>query len=491
MSEVVALRPIEDPLALLVSHAEWPLLAHVEAEAALLGGLMIHNDLYASVAADLADDDFAEAVHGRIFSKIGEVIASGTIANPVTLRPLFESDVAMRALGGPGYLAQLTGSGAALIGARDFAKTVRDLSKLRKLRAGLLETLREINDTSAWKPLPAILEKIDAVALTAASSSEQANALTAAAAWDKVIKKAEDTEAGLVEPSMRVDGLPDWNHLLGGMREGNLIVLAGRPGMGKTAVAGTVATSCARAGLGTVFYTREMSTDELMQRMICDVSFNYGRSILYDKLQRGKIQPHERIQIDEARARIEHWPMIFDDSTNCKISSVVGSMRRYKRRMASKGQELRVVVIDYLQLLRADKDRDNKNHEVTEITRALKLAAKEMNVAIILLSQLSREVERREDKRPFLSDLRDSGSIEQDADAVIFVYRDEYYLKASEPKVGDKRRADWEIDLQASRDKVELIAAKVRRGATGKRICQFFAAHQAVRGSNFFSEGQY
>jgi replicative DNA helicase len=162
-------------------------------------------------------------------------------------------------------------------------------------------------------------------------------------------------------------------------------------------------------------------------------------------------------------------------------------IRRIKRQMAAKSQRLDIVFIDYLGLVRADGTKVKRYEEVSEVSRTIKQIARELDVAIVLLAQLNREVERREDKRPQLSDLRDSGEIEQDADVVLFVYREQYYLERSEPDPHDKKRADWETSMEAARDRVELIAAKVRNGRIGKRNCHFFASHQAVRGSDFFS----
>ena len=283
----------------------WPELANVEAEAALLGGLMIDNStLSIALAVDLQEGHFFEPVHGRIYSAITHSISLDEIATPVTLRPRFEDDPAIKQLGGVSYLAQLTGSGAALIGIKSFAKQVRDLARLRQVREALLGTLSDVNDLSEYQSLPDIFAKLDQAAVEATAIPAETKSDTVLNAWDKTMNRLDEVRDGKIEPAMKVDGLPDWNKLLaGGMREGQLIVLAGRPGMGKTATVGTIAASCARAGLGTLFYTREMSTDELMERMITDVCFDYGHSFTYENLKRGKVSPSHRHKINDTRER--------------------------------------------------------------------------------------------------------------------------------------------------------------------------------------------
>jgi replicative DNA helicase len=464
-------------------------LANIEAEAALLGALMLHNDLLPVAAARVVADDFIEPLHGEIYDLIVKLVAAGSLATPITMRPHFVDHFAMAQLGGPGYLAQLTGNQGALIGAKDFAEQIADLSKRRALLVALDDARARVLDCG--EDLQETVAEIDGAMSTAIRSENDVKSRTIAKAWDSAMVSIDAISAGTAPVGWWIDGLSDWNNLLGGMRPGNLIILAGRPGMGKTALAIGVAVCAARAGIGTDFFTLEMSEEELLLRAISDVCFDYDRgSFTYSALQRGKLNAVDRSRIDDARQMINEWPLRFYEPPSSKIGRIIIEMRRRKRAATAKGLLLDIFVIDYLQLMRGDKDRDNKSVEVGEITRDLKLAAKELGVAVILLSQLNRGVEQREDKRPQMSDLRDSGSIEQDADAIIFVYREQHYLEASEPPVGHKSRDAWETSLQACRDRVELIARKVRKGKTGTKTCQFFLAHQAIRGSNFFTEGR-
>ena len=478
-----------EPLRLISEHEQSPALPHnVEAEAALLGALMIDNNLAARIGQTLSPSDFYERVHADIFAGIIKLTVAGSVANPVTLRPMFDSHPAIQELGGSGYLAKLTGNGSALIGANDFAKQIAELAKRRRLLMALDDARVATLDTSIdGTSLQDVVSTIDA-ALNAAIETEVVTASrTFARAWDSAMTSVDAMVRGTVSTAWWVDGLKDWNAGLRGMRGGNLIVLAGRPAMGKTAVAVAVSICCARAGIGVDFFSFEMTEEELMLRAITDVCFDYDRgSFTYEMLQEGKLNATDRRRIDGARQVVDQWPLRLYEPPSPRIGRVIMEMRRRKRAAAAKGQRLDVFVIDYLQLLRGDEKRDNKTNEVADITRDLKLAAKELGVAIVLLSQLSRAVEQREDKRPVMSDLRDSGSIEQDADAVVFVFREQYYLEMTEPPIGHKKRDDWELALQASRDRLDLIFAKVRKGKTGTKKCQYFLAHQAVRGSDFF-----
>jgi replicative DNA helicase len=480
---------VSDPIRLVTDntiHPDVP-LSNVEAEAALLGALMMENSILPIAAARVVSADFVEPLHGEIYDTIVKMVGTGSLATPVTMRPYFADHTSMAQLGGPGYLAQLTGNNAAVMGAKDFADQIADLSKRRALLAAFDDARAAVLDCG--QELQESVAVIDTALSAAIRSEADVKSRTIARAWDSAMVSIDAISAGTAPVGWWIDGLPDWNQMLGGMRPGNLIVLAGRPGMGKTAVAGGVAICAARAGIVTDFFSLEMTEEELMFRAITDICFDYDRgSFTYKQLQTGKLNATDRQRIDDARAMIDEWPLRFYEPPSSKAGRIIMEMRRRQRAATAKGRPVQLFVIDYLQLMEGDRATDNRVNEISEITRKLKLAAKELGVAILLLSQLSRAVEQREDKRPQLSDLRESGSIEQDADAVIFVYREQQYLENAEPPVGDKKRDAWEIQLQACRDQVELIARKVRKGKTQSRKCHFFGSHQAVRGSKFFSE---
>ena len=468
------------------SDAPRAVLAVVETEAALLGAIMIDNRVFDRVADRLTADDFHEPVHQRLYALIEREIANGRLVTPVTLRPHLESDPGLANLGGPQYLAQLTGSGAGLIGAVDFAKQIADIAKRRRLYAAMDRMLESARD-DLEHPIEALVDGFDAAMTSALQRTQTAKSVSFAHAVDMTLDEIEAEARGEGPTSLKIDGLDDWNKLTGGMRRGEVIILAGRPSMGKTAVGLSVALGSARAGHGTLFVSLEMKVPDLTKRAISDLIFEYGQSASANAVQRGAFTAFDRERLATAREQIKSWPLVLHQDAGLKIGRLAMLIRRYRRQMAAQGRSLDVVVVDYLGLVRSDATRQKRYEEVGEISRTLKEIAGELDVALVVLAQLNREVERRDDKRPQLSDLRDSGEIEQDADTVIFVYRDEYYLSRAEPPEGDKKRPEWEVSMAAARDRVELISAKVRKGAIGRRNCHFFASHQAVRGSDFFS----
>lgn len=466
-------------------------LAAVETEAALLGALMVDNRLFDRVADAVAADDFYEPTHQRIFATIEREVVAGRPANPVLLRPLFESDPGIIELGGATYLAQLTGSGAGLIGTIEFAKQIRDLSKRRRLRAEMQMLVERVEDlgVESFTPVEELVDSIDAAMVAALQRENHAKSCTALKAFDRTLEEIDAEARGEAPTGLAVHGFDDWNALTGNMRRGEVIILAGRPSMGKTAIALSTALGSARAGHGTLFVSLEMSVNELMKRAISDLIFEYSQSASYENVQKGNFTAFDRERLARARADIAHWPLILHQDAGLRVGRLGMMIRRYQRQLKGKGKTLDVVFIDYLGLVRADGNKQKRYEEISEVSRTIKTLARELDVAIVLLAQLNREVERREDKRPQLHDLRDSGEIEQDADTVLFAYREEYYLERSEPDRGDKKREAWETAMDAARDRVELISAKVRKGKIGRRNCYFFAAHQAVRGSRFFSSG--
>ncbi|WP_334656748.1 DnaB-like helicase C-terminal domain-containing protein, partial [Sphingomonas panaciterrae] len=444
------------------------------------------------VADLLTQDDFYEQAHGRIYAAIVGEVQAGRRANPILLRPLLEHDAGLAELGGPSYLAQLTGSGAGLIGTVDFAKQIADLSKRRRLVTRLGELIEASRDSARiGTPIESLVDTIDQAMTEALQRDHVSKGVSFDRAFDNTLKAIEAEARGDAPTGLAVHGLDDWNELTGTMRRGEVVILAGRPSMGKTAVGLSAALASARAGHGTLFVSLEMSVEELTKRAITDTIFDYGQSASYENVQRGKFTAFDRDRIGEIRRQIDSWPLIFHEDAGLRIGRLAMMIRRYRRQMAGKGKTLDVVFIDYLGLVRGDSSKQKRYEEVSEVSRTIKTLARELNVAIVLLAQLNREVEKREDKRPQLSDLRDSGEIEQDADTVLFVYREQYYLERSEPdQHDDRKRAAWETAMDACRDRVELISAKVRKGRIGRRNCYFFASHQAVRGSAFFSSGR-
>ena len=480
-----------------------PELPHnVEAEAALLGALMIDNRLAEDVQLRLRAEHFYEPVHGRIYDAALKLLDRNMVANPVTMRPMFEADEAMKALGGPSYLAQLTGSGAALIGARDFATQIYDLALLRELvSVGRDMATRALDTSEAVTPKEQIEEAEVALYRVAEEGGETGSVKTFAQATRMAVELAEkalNTGGGL---SGVTTGLDSVNARTGGLHHSDLLILAGRPGMGKTALATNIAFNAARrwvrdeedgiepaksVGAKVAFFSLEMSADQLATRILSEQS-----GISSENLRMGKIGQTDFRNLARAASDLESLPLFIDDTPGLTIAALRTRARRLKRRHG-----IGMVVVDYLQLLQGSgKQKDgNRVQEISEISRGLKTLAKELHVPVIALSQLSRAVEQREDKHPQLSDLRESGSIEQDADIVLFVYREEYYIKGLEPKTpaeGDDAKiwddhAKWMADLQRVEGLSELIIAKQRHGATGKVRLRFEA--KITRFSDYIDE---
>ncbi|WP_431470239.1 replicative DNA helicase [Sphingosinithalassobacter sp. LHW66-3] len=462
---------------------------NIEAEAALLGAMMIDNRVAEDVMQRLAPEHFFEPLHGRIYEKIADAVGNNRVANPVTLKPLFAEDSAMKELGGTAYLAQLTANPAALIGARAFADQIYDLAMLRALVTvgrdmveGALDTSQEIDPSGQ-------IEKAELRLYEVAEKGESeggVKSFTRAAAM--AVRQAERAMNSGGGVSGVTTGLIDFNAMTGGLNRSDLIILAGRPGMGKTSLATNMAFNAAMRwaddmemgidesktiGSPVAFFSLEMSADQLALRILAEQS-----EISSEKLRAGNISTNEFTKFARAAANLERLPLFIDDTPGLTIAALRTRARRLKRQ-----HKIGMVVVDYLQLLQgsARSAGDGRVQEISEISRGLKTLAKELDVPVLALSQLSRAVEQREDKRPQLSDLRESGSIEQDADIVLFVYRDEYYhdFKAP-PQPNEHSTADemekyqiWFEHQQKVANKATVIIAKQRHGATGSVDLRF------------------
>ena len=458
---------------------------NVEAEGALLGALMIDNRLVEDVQLKLRPDHFFEPVHGRIYEAILRMTDANRVANPVTLKPMFDGDEAIKELGGPAYLAQLTGSGAAIIGARDFAAQIYDLALLRALVGvgrdlveGALDTSEEVAPLAQIERAETELYKV------AEEGGAEGKAKSFGDASKLALEMAERALNSGGHLSGFTTGLDSLNTKIGGLHKSDLTIVAGRPGMGKSALGTNFAVAAAKrflrdaedgiapeksAGAPVALFSLEMSADQLATRILAEQS-----GITSENLRTGRITQHEFRDLARAAAELQSLPLYIDDTPGLTIAALRTRARRLKRQ---KG--IGMIVVDYLQLLQGTgRGNDNRVQEISEISRGLKQLAKELDVPVIGLSQLSRQVEQREDKRPQLSDLRESGSIEQDADIVLFIYREDYYVKgvevemptpdeaASNPERRQKYE-DWDAKYQAVKGKAEIIVAKQRHGSTG------------------------
>ncbi|PZU61082.1 MAG: replicative DNA helicase [Sphingobium sp.] len=476
MAETMRLMPAPETAAL-----ELP--RNVEAEAALLGALMIDNRIAEDVQMKLRAEHFYEPLHGRIYEAIMKLLDRNMIANPVTLKPMVENDPAIKELGGAAYLAQLTGSGAALIGARDFAGQIYDLALLRQLVGVGRNLVDQALDTSEDVDPRGQIEAAE-VALYKVSEGdgETGSVKTFVQASTMAVQVAERALNSGGHLSGITTGLAGLNAKIGGLHNSDLMILAGRPGMGKTSLATNIAYNASsrwvrddadgippekNMGARTAFFSLEMSADQLATRVLAEQSGISGEA-----LRMGKISRQDFQNLSRAARDLQELPLYIDDTPGLTIAALRTRARRLKRR-----HDIGFIVIDYLQLLQGtSKSGDNRVQEISEISRGLKTLAKELNVPVLALSQLSRAVEQREDKRPQLSDLRESGSIEQDADMVWFVFREDYYEAAKEPKPDDEAAyAAWTEKMEKIYGLAELIVAKQRHGATGRIRMKFDA----------------
>lgn len=458
-----------------------PMPFNIEAEKLLLGAIMLENRLLEDVMSYLEAQHFYEPLHGRIYEQLRTVIDANRVANPVTLRPLFEQDERLAEVGGPAYLLRLTEDPAVLLAARDCARQIYDLALLRALARVGTDLVQAATDTSASISPRARIEAAEAalyqVAETGETSQQGVPFRRAAAVAIELAAAARRAGGGL---SGVTTGLTQLNTRIGGLQRSDLIILAGRPGMGKTALATNMAFAAGirhgqdrRAGepspngAAVAFFSLEMSADQLANRILVERS-----GVPSHKVRSGQLQQQEFNDFVRAAQEIEDLPLYIDDTPALTIASLRARARRLKRR-----HDIGMIVVDYLQLLSGAGTRanDNRVNEISEISRGLKTLAKELAVPVLALSQLSRAVESRDDKIPQLSDLRESGSIEQDADIVLFVFREEYYERFKEPPqpsdVNDsaamKKYTEWKERFQNAEGKATIIIAKNRHGSTG------------------------
>ncbi len=439
---------------------------NLEAEQSLLGAIMLDNECYEDIADIISPDHFFVPVNGKIYAAIRQLISQDLVADPITLRAYFEKNDDLQKIEGGNYLVQLVDSVISVAGVEDYAKIIYDLYNRRQL-IKIGESIAHdastflLNYDSASQ-----IEKAEAQLYDLAVENTRGSCLSfsdIARSAVQTIEQAYKSENKLIGVT---SGFIDLNKKLGGLNRSDLIILAGRPSMGKTALATNIAFKVAmdklldREGSGNVaFFSLEMSAEQLVSRIISQESM-----IPSEKIRRGEIKEEEIGKIRALQKKLTNIPLFIEDTPAMTVSSIRTRARKLQRK-----EGLDLIVIDYLQLLQGSADRrnDNRVQEISEITRSLKGLAKELNIPIIALSQLSRAVEIRDDKRPQLADLRESGSIEQDADVVMFVYREEYYLERTKPQEGTPEFDKWYTKMQSSHNKAEIIIAKQRHGPIG------------------------
>lgn len=465
------------------------MLANVEAEAALLGALMQGSaEIIDLVAERVRPEAFSEPVHERVFRAILEIHASGKPVTPVLLKPRFDQDDGLKELGGVAYLARLTADGQGLLAPREIADQVSDLAARRKMQARFAAAAGACADLSL---------SIDAVAAQGEVPPEATQGLnsrtyTLGQAFKTANDRVDEIASGQIPAGVRLHGLQDWDDITEGMQPGDYILVGGRPSMGKTALTLSVARRAAQAGHGVLYVSREMDIVALMPRIQADLLAEAGGGGGMRDIRSGDLSARDRALLRGIEREVQDWPLVIIDPETFGADQINLVIRQQARQFERRGQKLGLVIIDYLGLIDPPPGRVNREQEVSLISQAIKHAARGNRIPIIVLSQLSRAVEQREDKHPQLSDLRDSGTLEQDADVVIFVYREQYYLERAEPDPADvKRRPKWEEDMSAAKDKLEIYSAKNRQGALCRRTPWFFGRSQAVRNHDFYQQGGF
>lgn len=448
-------------------------LDNIELESELLGNLLFDSSLIDSVADTLEPSDFSIGVHSRLYESALREHGKGKSVTPVTLKGYFDGDEEFQAVGGMGYLGKLTSLVSFSGGVTDLARELRDLGQRRRMREGLQYAVSLCDDLNA--PHSEIVECADAAVST--DSKDTIHQPSGAECFDEMLAGFAKKGGGV-----RCGSIPSLDGLLGPMKPKQLVIGAGRPGMGKTALALSYAIGAARAGHGVLFVSLEMSSEELAARMAADMCFDGETRVPFNMIRDGNVGPRQMLAIEQARQEMKALPFQVIDAGSLTTGRLASLVRRHARRMKANGHKLELVVIDYLQLVRPDGKGKSAYEAVSEVSRSLKALAKDNGLAVFALAQLSREVEKRPDRRPQLSDLRDSGQIEQDADAVLFLKREEYYLAQNEPPIGDPHRAEWEADYAENEGRIEFIVAKRRNGTVGSALGEFHGKFQAVRG---------
>jgi replicative DNA helicase len=446
---------------------------NVEVEQALLGSILVDNQALERVSNLLKPEHFYDPLHQRIFENMIVAFERGSYAlTPLTLHAAMKADPGLIEVGGHTYLSTLAQAAPALPNVRDFANIIHDLFVRRALVHIGEDIVNQAYEAPHEKTPQAQIEEAEKALYRVSETSKYgAGPLDFHQALTETIKLAERAQ----QRGGRISGVPtgfaDIDSLLGGLQPSDLIILAGRPGMGKTSLGTNIAFHAARSflqdmeagaevprGAPVLFFSLEMAAQQLSARILSEQT-----EIEMWKIRNGKFSESEWEKFVLTMQDLSTLPIYIDDTGGISIAQIAARARRLKRE-----KNIGVVMIDHLQLIEPSRRGENRVQELTEITKGLKVLAKELDVPVLVMSQLSRGVDSRDDKRPVLSDLRESGSIEQDADVVMFVYREEYYLKSREPEPGSPEHTKWLNKIEASHRKAEVLVEKHRHGATNK-----------------------
>ena len=445
---------------------------NIEAEQAVIGSILVSNEIFDEINLILSSNNFYDPIHQKIFSAIENLIFRGLLANPITLKSYFEDE--KDDLNVPDYLVKVTKFSTSIRQAVEYSKIIYDMfvrRELIKISENTIDTAK-LNDLSTSGQ--DIIEDSEKLLYELA---EKGSSYSSLISFDKALRQTIDMASAAYKNEEGIVGVPtglrDLDDRLGGLHKSDLIIIAGRPGMGKTALATNIAFNAAqklqdsgKEKASVAFFSLEMSSEQLSTRILAEQS-----KIKSNDIRRGRISDEQFDRFLETSKNISELPLYIDETPALTIAAMSNRARRIKRLHG-----LDLIIVDYIQLMRGSLNyKDGRVQEVSEITQGLKAIAKELSIPVVALSQLSRQVEQRDNKKPQLSDLRESGSIEQDADVVMFVYRESYYLENKEPKPATVEHAEWQAKMNEVSNLAELIIGKQRHGPTGNVFLEFEA----------------
>ena len=447
---------------------------NIEAEQTILGSILANNEIFDEITDQLDENYFFDPIHQKIYKIISNLISKGLLANPVTIKNFFDSKEELVEIGGVDYLVKLTKVSTTKNQIKYYSQLLSDLFIRRQLINISEETLEESKNKDLEISGTNILENTERKLFEIAERGEFQRSFVT---FKDALKETIDMATAAYKNDQGIVGVPsgltDLDDRLGGLHKQDLIIIAGRPSMGKTALATNIAFNASlnikknHLKKSIAFFSLEMSSEQLSTRILAEQS-----RIKSNDIRRGKINQDDFERFIEASKNLEMLPLHIDDTPAITISALSNRARRLKRK-----EGLDLIVIDYIQLMKSSGYRnEGRVLEIAEITQGLKALAKELDVPVLALSQLSRQVEQREDKKPQLSDLRESGSIEQDADVVMFVFREQYYLEKQEPKPGTAEHVEWQEKMSQIHNQAEIIIGKQRHGPTGVIKLEFESA---------------
>ena len=457
------------PLNILKSKLE-ELPNNIEAEQSVIGSILISNEIFDEINIIISSKNFYDPMHQKIFGAIEKLIYSGMLANPITLKNYFENE--KDKLNVPEYLVKITKFSTSSRQAIEYSKLIYDLYVKREL----VKISESVIDAAKLNDLDNDGQKIiENYEKSLFDLAEKGSFSSTIVKFDEALRQtiemaqiAYKNEEGIVGVPT---GLTDLDDRLGGLHKSDLVIIAGRPSMGKTALATNIAFHAAKKmndegkKSSIAFFSLEMSSEQLSTRILAEQS-----RIKSNDIRRGRISEEQFDKFIEASKNITELPLYIDETPAISIAALSNRARRIKRKYG-----LDMVVVDYIQLMSASNFKDGRVQEISQITQGLKALAKELSVPVLALSQLSRAVEQRDLKKPQLSDLRESGSIEQDADVVMFVYREAYYLEKQEPRPATVEHAEWQAKMNEVSNLAEIIIGKQRHGPTGNIMLEFEA----------------